>query len=207
MATLIARRDVNAELQKFILDRPPWANVLSFRMASVILDRDLSRFAYRCFPDGCPRDRTCCVGLTIEVTRREIRVIDSMMDELARLVPRLRQGRAFANVFVDDGDGPQIEPRDEAGTCPFLFGRARHALCAIHAVAVPTGRDVAAVKPQACRHFPLVLQKHGRGVRIALHPSAERLGCVAPLAELPGQPAIRDAFAAEIAELRRLVTG
>ena len=195
-------------MAKDYLHRPLWANVLSSsRMASVILDRDLSRFAYRCFPDGCPRDRTCCVGLTIEVTRREIRVIDSMMDELARLVPRLRQGRAFANVFVDDGDGPQIEPRDEAGTCPFLFGRARHALCAIHAVAVPTGRDVAAVKPQACRHFPLVLRKHGRGVRIALHPSAERLGCVAPLAELPGQPAIRDAFAAEIAELRRLVTG
>ncbi len=176
-------------------------------MASLTLDPDLSRFAYRCFPDGCPRGRTCCVGLTIEVTRREIRVIDSLMDELARLVPRLRRGRAFANVFLDDGDGPQIEPRDEAGTCPFLFGRGRHALCAIHAVAVRTGRAVAAVKPQACRHFPLVLEKHGKGVRLALHPSARRLGCVAPLAELPGQPTIRTAFATEIEELRRLVVG
>jgi len=194
-------------MAKDYFDRPLWADVLFFRMASVTLDRDLSRFAYRCFPDGCPRDRTCCVGLTIEVTRREIRVIDSLMDELARLVPRLRQGRAFANVFVDDGDGPQIEPRDEAGTCPFLFGRARHALCAIHAVAIRTARAVATVKPQACRHFPLVLRKYGRGVRVGIHPSAERLGCVAPLAELPGQPAIRDAFAAEIAELRRLVEG
>ena len=181
--------------------------MLSFRMASLILDPNLSRFAYRCFPDGCPRGRTCCVGLTIEVTRREIRVIDSLMDELARLVPRLRQGRAFANVFVDDGDGPQIEPRDEAGTCPFLFGREGRALCAIHATALRTGRDVAAVKPQACRHFPLVLERRGRGVRVALHPNARRLGCVAPLAELPGQPTIREAFAAEITELRRFVGG
>ena len=33
------------------------------------------------------------------------------------------------------------------------------------------------------------------------------MGCVAPLAELTGQPTVRDAFAAEIAELRRLVAG
>jgi hypothetical protein len=175
------------------------------RVPLVALDPQLSRLAYRCFPNGCPRGRTCCVGLAIEVTRHEVRVIDALMDEVARLVPRLRRGRAYANVFADDGDGLQIEPRDEAGTCPFLFARGGRALCSIHATALRSGRDVAAVKPRACRHFPLVLQRHGRGVRIAIHPSAVRLGCVAPRAELPGQPTVRDAFAAEIAELRRLV--
>jgi len=174
-------------------------------MPALALDPQLSRLAYRCFPNGCPRDRTCCIGLAIEVTRREVRVIDSLMDELARVVPRLRRGRTYADVFADDGDGLQIEPRDDAGTCPFLFGRDGRALCAIHATALQSGRDVAAVKPQACRHFPLVLRRHGGGVRISVHPSAERLGCVAPRAELPGQPTVREAFAAEIAELRRLV--
>ena len=179
--------------------------MLSSRMLTVALDPQLSRLAYRCFPNGCPRDRTCCIGLAIEVTRREVRVIDSLMDELARVVPALRRGRAYANVFADDGDGLQIEPRDEAGACPFLFARKGHALCAIHDTALRSGRDVAAVKPQSCRHFPLVLQRHGRGVSISVHPSAERLGCVAPRAALPGQPTVREAFAAEIAELRQLV--
>ena len=175
-------------------------------MKTIAIDPRLSRLAYRCFPNGCPRGRTCCVGLTVEVSRREMRVVDSLMDELARIAPALRRGREFVNVFADDGDGLQIEPQDEAGTCPFLFGRDGRALCAIHATALRTGRAVAAVKPQACRHWPLVLEAHGRGLRITVHPSAQRMGCVAPLAELPGQPSVREAFAAEIAELRRLVT-
>jgi hypothetical protein len=62
-----------------------------------------------------------------------------------------------------------------------------------------------AVKPRACRHFPLVLARRADVLRITLHPSAERLGCVAPRASLPGQPSVRVAFAAEIAELRRLL--
>jgi len=175
-------------------------------MKTIAIDPRLSRLAYRCFPNGCPRGRTCCVGLTVEVSRREMRVVDSLMDELARIAPALRRGRKFVNVFADDGDGLQIEPQDEAGTCPFLFGRDGRALCAIHDTALRTGRAVAAVKPQACRHWPLVLEARGRGLRITVHPSAQRMGCVAPLAELPGQPSVRKAFAAEIAELRRLVT-
>jgi hypothetical protein len=175
-------------------------------MKTIAIDPRLSRLAYRCFPNGCPRGRTCCVGLTVEVSRREMRVVDSLMDELARIAPALRRGREFVNVFADDGDGLQIEPQDEAGTCPFLFGRDGRALCAIHDTALRTGRAVAAVKPQACRHWPLVLEARGRGLRITVHPSAQRMGCVAPLAELPGQPSVREAFAAEIAELRRLVT-
>src|SRR5262249_1475201 len=39
----------------------------------LVLDRSLSDLAYRCWPDGCPRDRTCCVGLIVEVSRREVR--------------------------------------------------------------------------------------------------------------------------------------
>jgi len=175
-------------------------------MKTIAIDPRLSRLAYRCFPNGCPRGRTCCVGLTVEVSRREMRVVDSLMDELARIAPALRRGRKFVNVFADDGDGLQIEPQDEAGTCPFLFGRDGRALCAIHDTALRTGRAVAAVKPQACRHWPLVLKARSRGLHITVHPSAQRMGCVAPLAELPGQPSVRKAFAAEIAELRRLVT-
>ncbi len=175
-------------------------------MATVTLDPRLSRLAYRCFPDGCPRGRTCCVGLAIQVSRREVRVIDSLMDALAALVPALRTPGGFADAFADDGDGWQIEPRDDAGTCPFLFSRGARALCAIHATALRTGRDVAAVKPRACRHWPLVLERRGRMLRISVHPDAERMGCVAPRSALPGQPTVREAFAAEIAELRRLVT-
>jgi hypothetical protein len=34
-------------------------------MPALALDPQLSRLAYRCFPDGCPRDRTCGIGLAV----------------------------------------------------------------------------------------------------------------------------------------------
>jgi hypothetical protein len=145
--------------------------------------------------------------MAVSVSRSEIRVIDSLMDELARLIPELRQDRGYANVFVDDARGMQIDPRDERGTCPFLFPKRGRALCAIHHIALRTGREVAAVKPRACRHWPLILECRGRCLRITVHPSAQMIGCVAPLADLPGQPSIRAAFAAEINELRHLARG
>jgi len=170
----------------------------------VTLDPVLSRLAYRCYPNGCPRDRTCCVGLVVNVSRREMRVIDSLMDELSRLAPALREAKGYANVFIQDGNEIELEPRDEIGACPFLFYAGGRALCSIHRVAVQSGRAVAAVKPRACRHWPLVLEPHRGCVRISVHPSAREIGCVAPRGELPGQPSIREAFAVEIAELQRL---
>ena len=83
----------------------------------VTVDPALSQLAYRCHPDGCPRDRTCCVGVVVTVSRHEVRVIDSLMDELARLVPALRQGDGYANVFDEESGGMQIEPYDERGRC------------------------------------------------------------------------------------------
>lgn len=182
---------------------------MAVRPATTPIDVDpaLSRLAYRCFPDGCPRDRTCCVGLAVSVSRREVRVIDALMDEVARLVPRLRQAGGFADVFTEEGGEIQIEPRDELGTCPFLIRKRDHALCALHSVALRSGRAIAAVKPRACRHWPLVIEARGHRLRIAVHPSAEAIGCVAPLAALPGQPSMREAFAAEIDELLRLARG
>lgn len=144
------------------------------------------------------------MGLAVEVSRREMRVIDSLMDELAALVPELREGDGFANVFEVETAAVQIEPQDEDGTCPFLFRTADNALCAIHSIALRTGRDVTAVKPRACRHWPLVLERRGGVLRITVHPDAQAIGCVAPLEELPGQPTLREAFATEIDELQRL---
>jgi len=95
----------------------------------------------------------------------------------------------------------------DRGACPFLFHKQGRALCAIHHVALQTGRPVASVKPSACRHWPLVLEAHGRRLRISIHPDAEAIGCVAPRAQLPGQPSMRQAFAAEIEEIRRLARG
>ncbi len=169
-------------------------------MPTIALDPSLTAFAYRCHPDGCPRDRTCCVGLVVEVSKREVRAIDTLMDELARLVPRLREPDGFANVFVDDPPDLMIEPRDN-GACPFLFRTRRHALCSIHHVALRTGRAVDAFKPAACRHWPLALERDGDRVRVTVQPAARQMGCVAPVAELPGQPTVLDAFRAEIAEL------
>ena len=51
--------------------------------------------------------------------------------------------------------------------------------------ALASGRDVAALKPESCRHWPLVLMPRRGSVRITVHPSAERIGCVAPRADLP----------------------
>src|SRR5579862_227918 len=181
--------------------RSPTARAGSVRIE---VDPVLSQLAYRCYPNGCPRDRTCCVGLAVSVSRREMRVIDTLMDELARVMPRLRQGADYADVFTPDAGGWQIEPRDELGTCPFLFRPGGRALCAIHYVAVRSGREVATVKPRACRHWPLILEPIARSLRITVHPAARTIGCVARLADLPGQPSIREAFASEIVELAHI---
>jgi hypothetical protein len=169
------------------------------------IDPLLSRLAYRCFPNGCPRDRTCCIGLAVAVSRHEMRVIDSLMDELSRVAPWLRQEDGFVDAFAAEPDEIEIEPRDEKGTCPFLFSHQGRSLCAIHHTALQSGRDVAAVKPRACRHWPLVLEPRGRCLRITVHPSAQSMGCVVPLAELRGQPTVREAFRREIEELRAVL--
>jgi hypothetical protein len=119
-------------------------------------------------------------------------------------VPSLRRDDGYADVLIDDAGEIELEPRDERGTCPFLFRRRGRALCAIHHVALQTGRAVTSVKPRACRHWPLILERRGRRLWISVHPDAQQIGCVAPLSELPDQPSIRDAFASEIAELTSL---
>ena len=176
------------------------------RRLQLVVDRALDALAYRCWPDGCPRHRTCCVGLVVETSRREVRAIDSLMDELARLLPALRERDGFASVFIDDPPGYVIESRDD-GSCPFLLRDRRHALCAIHSLALATRRPVASVKPAACRHWPLRLDVESgperRTVRLTVQETAQAMGCVAPRRELPGHPSVRQAFAAEIAELCR----
>jgi hypothetical protein len=168
--------------------------------ARFVLDRSLTALAYRCWPDGCPRGRTCCMGLLLELSRREVRAIDSLMDELARLVPRLRDGRGYRNVFVDDPPGYVVD-HDERRGCPFLVHTRTRSLCAIHSVALATGRRVAAVKPAACRHWPVTLEPERGRIRVTVQEAARRLGCVAPRRELPGQPSVLEAFRAEIEEL------
>lgn len=170
------------------------------RGSRVVLDPSLSALAYRCWPNGCPRDRTCCVGLVVEVSKREVRAIDTMMDELARLVPSLREDGGYANLFEDDPPGLVIESRAD-GACPFLFRTGGKALCAIHHAAMVSGRAVEDFKPAACRHWPITLVQDGERVRITVHEAARRIGCVAPLRQLPGQPTVLEAFDAEIAEL------
>jgi hypothetical protein len=174
------------------------------RASALLIDPVLDRLAYRCHPDGCPRDRTCCVGLVVEASRREVRVIDSLMDELVVLKPSLRDDEGYVSAFVEDEPNWVIDS-DDHGACPFLVRTRRHALCAIHTLALRMGRDVAAVKPAACRHWPLTLDVVRGRVRVTVQPHAHTIGCVAPRAALPGAPSVREAFAAEIAELARAV--
>jgi hypothetical protein len=169
----------------------------------VVLDPSLTELAYRCWPDGCPRGRTCCVGLAVELSRKEVRAIDSLMDELATMLPHLRDGDGYDNVFVEDPPHYMIESDD--GACPFLVTTRKHALCAIHTLALETGRPVPSVKPAACRHWPVTLDVDRGTVRITVQPAARGIGCVVPVAELPGHPTVLDAFRDEIAEIRRML--
>ena len=169
---------------------------------AIVVASKLSRLAYRCFPDGCPRDRTCCVGLAVEVSRREVRAIDSLMDELARIVPALREeDGSYASVFVDEEPPDLLIEPDDDGACPFLYRTKKNALCSIHSLALATGRSVPDVKPAACRHWPVMLERCGDDVRITLQPHAVKIGCVAPRRELPGKPSVAEAYREEIAEM------
>ena len=165
-----------------------------------VLDPCLTELAYRCAEGGCPRDRTCCVGLSVEVSRREVRAIDSLMDEVARLVPAVREDSGYQNLFIDDDPDLLIDAGDD-GACPFLYRTRRHALCSIHTIALQTGRSVAAFKPAACRHWPVLLVPSGSAIRVTVQPAALAIGCVAPRHELPGRPTVLEAYRDEIAEM------
>jgi hypothetical protein len=140
------------------------------------------------------------MGLVLELSRREVRVIDSLMDELARVAPRLRDERGYRNVFVEDPPGFVVD-HDEYDGCPFLVRTKTRSLCAIHSVALASGRPVDAVKPAACRHWPVTLLPDGRRIRVTVQEAAERIGCVVPRADLPGHPTVLEAFRPEIEEL------
>ncbi len=142
------------------------------------------------------------MGLVLELSRREVRVIDSLMDELARLAPALRDGDQYRNVFVEDPPGFVVD-HDEHGGCPFLLRTRTRSSCAIHSLALATGRRVDAVKPAACRNWPIALEPDGPRVRVTVQDAAPRIGCVVPRAELPDHPTVLDAFRPEIEELCR----
>jgi Fe-S-cluster containining protein len=170
------------------------------------VDSIVDRLACRCLPEGCPAPRgaatCCCIGAAVEVSRGEAARLDAAMAGIAALQPRLRGRGGMVDVFTREGDGYTIEPVDERGTCPFLFRRRGRDLCAIHSWALAAGVEVASVKPRACRLWPLVVEAR-RGVpTVTVHPDALRIGCVAPRRELPGHPSVREAFAAEIADLQ-----
>lgn len=166
-----------------------------------LLDRKLTDYAYRCWPNGCPRGFTCCKGLTIELSRQEMRAVDTVMDEVAELVPALRtEDGEFENVFVDDPPDLIIEARED-GSCPFLRRTRHHSLCSIHTVALETGRSVPSVKPGACRHWPVMLEQAGSRIRVTLQPAAERIGCIVPRTEMPGNPTVLEAYREEIEEM------
>lgn len=165
-----------------------------------VFDKSLREFAYRCWPDGCPKGRTCCIGLTVEVTRKEIRAVDSLMDELEVLLPSLRDEDGYIDAFVDDPPNWVIDSGDD-GVCPFLLRTKKHSLCSIHHLALSTGRDVPTWKPAACRHWPILLKGEGRRVRVMVQPAAERIGCVAPASELPGHPTVLEAYRDELVEI------
>lgn len=166
----------------------------------IVFDKSLRDYAYRCWPNGCPRGRTCCVGLTVEVTRKEIRAVDSLMDELRALIPTLHDGDGYIDAFVDDPPTWVIDSNDD-GACPFLLRTPQHSLCSIHHLALATDRRVPDWKPAACRHWPILLRQEGRRVRVMVQPAAERIGCVAPLAELPDHPTVLEAYREELIEI------
>ena len=173
----------------------------SKRKARILLDASLTDYAYRCWPNGCPRGFTCCSGLTIELSRREMRAVDTVMDEVAVLVPALRAEEGeYENVFVDDPPDMIIEALED-GTCPFLRRTRTNSLCSIHTIALQTGRDVPSIKPGACRHWPVMLEQAGQDVRVKLQPAAEKIGCIGPVAELPDNPTVLEAYRAEIEEM------
>ena len=86
----------------------------------IVLDTSLRTLAWRCHPDGCPRDRTCCVGLVVEVSRREVRVIDGNGEVTTFAARRLpERGRYAVTVtFPESGLWTWEVTQGEFGTHP-----------------------------------------------------------------------------------------
>ena len=126
--------------------------------AVIDLDPVLFELDYAC-AEGCPSGRTCCVGMAVEVSAGETRRIDAALPEIAVFQPALIDGQAYVDYLTDEEHGPTIEYADESGRCSFLYECSGKALCAIHSAALSGSTAVARLKPRACRHWPLVLER------------------------------------------------
>ena len=123
-----------------------------------------------------------------------------MMDELSALLPGLEDAEGYIDAFAEDSPQWVIEPA-ESGACPFVLKTKTNSLCSIHHRALETGRSVPAVKPAACRHWPILLRNEGTRIRVMVQPAAEHIGCVAPRADYPDHPSVLEAYREELAEI------
>jgi hypothetical protein len=127
-----------------------------------------------------PRSKSCCADLEVSISAEERLRIEAAMPEVAAFLARDPRW-PVVEPFVGEGDAASLAR--VGGRCVFAVletsesGATGGIRCGLHQLEDATGRRRGALKPVACRLFPLAIVDLGDGRRLltAVHRSTARL--------------------------------
>lgn len=146
--------------------------------------------------------RSCCADLELAPTADERAAIEAALPELAAFLSPLDERWAAGPPPRFDGDTVLRPGR----RCVFATMSADGLRCGLHQLEDASGRPRGALKPLACRLFPLVLVEIDDGSTLlsAVHPRTARLAGSRPASAFPcigaaGAPTVAESCADTIA--------
>ncbi|MFZ9886906.1 MAG: DUF3109 family protein [Myxococcota bacterium] len=126
---------------------------------------------FRCDPAVCSPglrrrgQESCCAEFQVELTTREVRVLERHFSGISRFLAAHDAGWAHKNptlqdVITEGSDNPFVQVLGKRNRrCAFSFLDERGAIqCGVHGYALAEGLDVFEVKPKLCFLFPLLVQ-------------------------------------------------
>lgn len=136
-----------------------------------VVDRVFTCEPATCSPGHRRRGQeSCCAEFQVELTKREIGVLEEHFDGIARFLakrdPDWKQKRPAVDDVVVPAEGNPFQRvfAKRKRRCAMSFLDERGAIaCGVHGYALERGLDVHAVKPKLCFLFPLLVQDLGDG--------------------------------------------
>ncbi|MDP2308043.1 MAG: hypothetical protein Q8P18_18605 [Pseudomonadota bacterium] len=179
-----------------------------------LLDLPALAQAWTCATGACtpgrraPNARSCCADLELAPTAPERAAIDAALPEIAAFLaprdPRWAEGAPA----IYEGDAVRRPGKAGDRRCVFAGMGPDGLYCGLHALEDASGRARGALKPLACRLFPLVLVEVDERTTLlsAIHRNTARLAGSRPARAFPcigaaGAPTIAESCADTITAL------
>lgn len=120
----------------------------------------LMSLRHTCDPSLCRHGPRCCATYEVCIEPAESGKIVGGLGAAARWAKAVRTDAGRADVLEETDDGLLAMGTDDSGLCLLAFrDRKGRTLCALHAAALDSGTQPAAMKPRSCCLWPLALSE------------------------------------------------